>query len=47
MVVRYFTMKQVTLALHEDLHPHPKYEMWVSVRCATFGEHLGRVKVRW
>ena len=47
MVVRYFTVKMVTLSLHEDLHPHPEYEMWVSVCDATFGEHLGNVKVRW
>ena len=46
IVVRYFTAKYVTPSLHEDLHPHPKYEMWVSVCDAMNGEHYGNVKVR-
>ena len=45
MVVRYFTMKTVTLELHEDLHPHPNHQMWVTVRCATTGQPLGNVQV--
>ena len=45
MVVRYFTVKKVTVELHEDLHPHPKHQMWVAVRCATTGHHLVNVQV--
>ena len=45
MVVRYFTVKKVTVELHEDLHPCPKRQMWVAVRCATTGQHLVNAQV--
>ena len=45
MIVRYFMETKVNVELHEDLHPNPAHEMWVTVRNATTGEHLANVKV--
>ena len=42
--MRYFVGRQLRLSLHEDLHPHPQYEMWVEVESAD-GVHLANVKV--
>ena len=44
LVMRYFTVRQLTVRLHEDLHPHPKFEMWVDVKTAD-GVHLTNVQV--
>lgn len=46
LVLRYFVPRQLKVRLHEDLHPHPQFEMWVEVRSAD-GEHLVNVQVWW
>ena len=45
-MLRYFVTKQLKVSLHEDLHPHPQFEMWVDVQTAD-GEHLVNVQVWW
>ena len=42
--MRYFVVRQLRVSLHEDLHPHPQYEMWVDVKSAD-GVHLTNVQV--
>ena len=44
LVVRHFVGRQLRVVLHEDLHPHPQYEMWVDVQSAD-GVHLTNVQV--
>ena len=45
-MLRYFVTKQLKVSLHEDLHPHPQFEMWVDVKTAD-GEHIVNVQVWW
>ena len=42
--MRYFVGCQLKVSLHEDVHPHPQYEMWVDVKSAD-GVHLANVQV--
>ena len=44
LVIRYFTMTKVHVSLHEDLHPHPPYQMWVDVKSYA-GVHIVNVQV--
>lgn len=42
--MRYFVPRQLRVSLHEDIHPHPPYEMWVDMKSAD-DVHLVNVKV--
>ena len=44
LVMRYFVPRQLRVSLHEDIHPHPPYEMWVDMKSAD-DVHLVNVKV--
>ena len=44
LVIRYFTMTKLSVSLHEDLHPHPPYQMWVDVK-SDADVHLANVQV--